>query len=87
MVEILIIGLVAYRLWRIIGKDSITAGLRDRLDRHPRLDDFIGCPWCLGFWITGAVTAFAYWTGSVEDWLFTWLAASVVVGLLGRVDS
>lgn len=51
------------------------------------LDEMIDCPWCLGFWITGAVTAFAYYTGSVEDWLFTWLAASVVVGLLGRLDS
>lgn len=48
----------AYRLWRAAAEDTITDRPRDRLvEGRPGLDDFIACPWCLGFWISAATWA------------------------------
>lgn len=87
-----LIGIAAYRAWRIVGKDQITEPIRAWLiDRDNRFAmfilDLIGCAWCLGFWIAGAVSilvAVGRW--SVLETVIVWAAASGVAGLLGEVD-
>lgn len=91
----LLIGVAAYRVWRIAARDQITEPLR-----HPivaRSDrpvwgwwwDLIDCPWCLGFWVTGVLTVVVdVWVlplNTAEGGL-VWFAASTVCGLLGRLD-
>lgn len=93
-----LLALAAYRAWRLVGIDDITAPLRDRVtgrrwvsgddaqwDRyHPWLDKLAGCPWCLGAWIAVTVTA-AWWI-----WPHATLigcvpfAVSAVVGLVSK---
>lgn len=52
------------RLTRLITGDLITRPVRDwisdRYGDHSWQRDFVGCPWCIGFWITCAVTATAF---------------------------
>lgn len=59
-----ILALAAHRVTRLIGWDSITSTLRARLigysddgkrnrwpANHPKIGEFVHCPWCLGFWV------------------------------------
>ena len=90
-------SLAAYRLWRLIGVDTITEPARHRLllDRERRLNptrlglklhDMITCPWCLGTWIAfGVVAVTTIWTPVAWPVLQAGAAASVV-GWLGRRD-
>lgn len=89
----LVIGLAAFRLYRIAGVDSITEPIHGRLNasRHRVgmwLSELVGCPWCIGFWASLGLTALGWWGG-----LFTWteaipvaLAASTVCGLTASID-
>lgn len=84
MIEILVVGLVAYRIWRIIGADTLTQPIRDRLDGWVK--ELVECPWCLGTWVTLAVTFIAAALGLLTlPVVVVWLAASVVVGMIGSV--
>lgn len=94
IVYLVLIALVSYRLWRLAAIDQITEPLRSPLIRSDSRVagwalDLIGCPWCLGFWICGAVSAavgvYADW--SLLDALLVWWASSALVGLLGRLDA
>lgn len=62
--EAALLALAAYRVFRVIGFDSIADRPRDwaleRLDGKWEL--FITCPFCAGFWIT-------------VGWWLAWLAA------------
>jgi hypothetical protein len=89
----LIVG-AAYRLWRLAAADSILDGWRDRLVRaakhntpeeyREKVDIFLHCPWCLGFWITLAWFA-AWWAWPHETLIAAApLAASASVGLVQR---
>ena len=58
--------LATYRLQRLLGRDVITEGLRDRAVgalwlRRPRqaawLDKMLECPWCRTVWAAGIVWA------------------------------
>lgn len=90
---VVLVGLVAYRIWRLIALDKITESprywlfnkrtIRGVVPRLVRVQQFVYCAWCFGFWITGAVTFAGYFFGYVEDWLVVWLASSVIVGFLG----
>lgn len=90
----LLIGFAAYRVYRIIGMDQITEPLRAPLlardDRQPYrwIMDLITCPWCNGWWITGAA---ALALGHLYGWhpvegVMVWFAASTVCGFLGKLD-
>jgi hypothetical protein len=86
LVEALVIGLVSYRLWRLIGADLITAPLRERIT-WPWMAELVACPWCLGTWLTIAVGLTAYLVGLTDS--SPWLvipAAATVCGLLSRID-
>lgn len=79
-----LLGLAAYRTWKIAAEDKISEGVRKRyLGRRVRIAQFVNCPWCFGFWI-----ALAWW-GAWQAWPHGTLVAaaplaiSVVVGFLG----
>lgn len=44
----------SYRVWRLLGDDSILDRPRDALvdASPPWVDELLGCPWCLGWWTT-----------------------------------
>lgn len=87
-----LIGLSAYRLWRIYALDKIGNRARMFVIQHDRLDrfgEFLHCPWCVGFWYCVILTTLAGVT--FEDWsLLTYalvcLAASALAGFAGMID-
>lgn len=87
--ELLLLGLAAFRTWKLLGTDTVLDPLRDRLvgDRdeyRQSLDEFIRCPWCLGFWCaTGWWVAWLVWPHTVLV-LAAWGAVAAVVGLLAH---
>lgn len=81
-----LIALASYRLWRLVGQDDITAPWREKLPAG-KLYDLTTCPWCLGSWITFAVTAVTAQVTSVALPVLVALAAATVVGLIGRLDA
>lgn len=85
---VLVAGVAAYRLWRVAGQDTITEKLRVRLiENDSRVANFIFdlviCPWCLGFWISGAIAlALGHQLDlSLLDTGLLWLATSTVAGV------
>src|SRR5262245_19874808 len=81
---LLLLGLGAYRVWRLLPEDTLLEALRSRLMREDGwLEELVECPWCLGFWI-----AVCFWAG-YQLWPHAMLvvsvplALSVVVGALG----
>ena len=54
--ELLLLGLAAWRTYRLIAFDVILDGPRAWLLRRSHLADFLACPFCLGFWV-----ALAWW--------------------------
>lgn len=93
---VIVLGLAAHRLWRLVAVDEITEPLRARLfrttqvgaavhvGRHQRVRLWLLCPWCSGFWI--ALAGYVAWhewpTGSA--WAIYPLAASSIAGLVVR---
>ena len=81
-----LLGLAAYRTWRLLAEDSILDKQRLRLYQRIRKEsfvDFVGCPWCFGFWISLG------WWGAWQLWPHGTLVAagvmalSAVVGIVG----
>jgi hypothetical protein len=99
--EFALLALAGYRVWRLLALDVIADPVRARVlaargwrpgeaDPPPGfrhgLAEFIACPWCLGFWVSLAITG-AWWitpTATLE--VSAPLAVSTVVGLLARLD-
>lgn len=50
------------------------------------IGQLIECPWCIGWWISGAVVLAAALVGSVPLPVVVWPAVSTVVGLTGEID-
>lgn len=74
--ELLLLALAAFRVWRLLGVDSVLNRPRDWLVRdgdeyRQELDEFLRCPWCFGFWI-----GVAWWLA----WL-VWPHAALVVSV------
>jgi len=85
----LIIGLAAFRLWRLAARDSIFIRPRQWLyNRLPEfLSEMVDCCWCLGTWIAFGLTTAAYY---VEPFVYPWLvgiAAASVTGWLGKTEN
>ena len=96
-----LLGLAAFRVFRLLGMDTILDELRLRLvglrgwkegqltpaSYRSRLAEFLICPWCLGFWV-----ALAWWA-AWQQWPHGTLVAaapfaiSAVVGILGEVTA
>jgi hypothetical protein len=79
-----LLALAAFRVWRLLGEDSILARPRASFKRRTSdyWDQFLLCPWCAGFWITLiwwlAWIAWPHWTLIVA----TPFAINAVVGLI-----
>jgi hypothetical protein len=68
----ILLGLAAFRVWKLLGDDTIldkprawvVYGFRKWRGNGTATyaEDFISCPWCLGFWV-GLV-----WWGAYELW-------------------
>lgn len=93
----LLLGLAAFRVWHLLAEDTVFDGVRRRVFRlydwtdgpfpagyRSGLDDFVGCPWCAGFWV--AVVFWLAWVVWPDGALVVAvpLALSAVVGVLGR---
>ena len=96
---VILLAGAAYRLFRLVGLDVITAGARARLvglpagweegDEIPdgyreRLAAWIQCPWCLGFWIAiGWWVAWLIWPNATL-WIAVPFVVSAIVGIIGH---
>lgn len=54
---------------------------------NSKLAFMLSCPWCLGFWVSGAATLLVSLAYGLDYPILTWFALSTVVGFLGRFDS
>ena len=87
------LALAVYRVWRIIAVDQITEPIRNLFiwNNTPLwnwITDLVTCPWCLGWWLSGAASV-AYVAALGLSWWWVWLlwpAVSCVVGFLGKLD-
>lgn len=87
------LALAVYRVWRIIAVDQITEPIRIRTIFRSGpvwswLEDLVTCPWCLGWWLSGAASV-AYVAALGLSWwwvVLLWPAVSCVVGFLGKLD-
>lgn len=91
--EAVLLAGAAFRVWRLLGADTVLDRPRDWLVRaddadgyRQTLDEFLHCPWCLGFWV--AVAWWAAWQAWPESVLACAVpfAVSAVVGLVGKLD-
>lgn len=81
--EAVLLAGAAYRLWRLAAEDDITEPLRVMLPAST--DDFVECPWCLGFWITAGVWGSWQFRPDATVALAAPLALSAAVGeMAGR---
>lgn len=91
----LLLGLAAYRGYRILAMDSITSPIlawlmaRDEVRVCRWVSDLLVCPWCIGWWYSG-IGAWVF--GALNEWhpaegIVVWLAASTVCGFLGNLDN
>lgn len=97
-----LLGLAAFRIYRLFAKDTILDTPRGWLVGLPpdweegrpvpsgyreKVADFLVCPWCLGFWV-----ALAWW-GAWQLWPHGTLVAaapfaiSAAVGLISKIDA
>lgn len=87
LIYTILIGAAAYRLWHVIAVDDIFEPVRARLPYEGTVSrwlvDMLYCPWCLGWWIAGALT-FAWYGWSLEV-LLVWPAASLITGYLDKL--
>lgn len=54
---------------------------------NSKLAFLLSCPWCLGFWVSGAGTLLVSLAYGLDYPIITWFAASTVIGFLGRFDT
>ena len=88
--ELILLGLAAGRLWKVIGDDRILDRPRDWAlaklgsdDQEAYWGDFLVCPWCAGFWISLVLwTAWLIWPYGTLVFCGLW-AISALVGLFG----
>jgi hypothetical protein len=94
---LILLGLAAFRTWKLIGDDTILDRPRAKLlllsfrAGGPKAKNYVEalleCPWCAGFWIS------LLWWGAFMLWPHGTVVASVplaiaaIVGLLGNLIS
>jgi hypothetical protein len=93
--EAIILSLAAFRIWRLLGADTILNRPREwltRLNQYERkplryrqgLDIWLHCPWCLGFWVAIAVWgAWLAWPTGTLIFCTPWMIGAAV-GLIQR---
>lgn len=91
----IVLTLAAFRLARLVGWDDFPpirrtrdwlVGAGDQLTgpRRRLLDDFLGCPWCQGFWLSAGV--YVAWLLEPTGTLYAAapFALSAAVGLIAK---
>lgn len=53
---------------------------------NSKLAFLLSCPWCLGFWVSGAGTLLVSVAYGLDYPILTWFAVATVVGFLGNLD-
>ncbi|HYF94059.1 MAG TPA: DUF1360 domain-containing protein [Symbiobacteriaceae bacterium] len=53
--DLAVLMLASYRLTHLIVFDSIMEPVRHRLEPVPFIGELIGCYWCAGVWVSGAL--------------------------------
>lgn len=88
-----LVGLAAFRLYRIAGVDSITEPIHGRLNasRNPValwFSDLVSCPWCIGFWASFALVVPGVLLGEfgIFEGIVIGLAASTICGVTASID-
>jgi len=85
---VIVYTLAAYRVTRLITRDSLPplVRLRDHVtDRwgHNPWSELIVCPWCIGFWVSvGATLVASTPADTVGRWIAVPFAISAVIGFL-----
>jgi hypothetical protein len=79
--ELVLLALIAYRVWRFIAVDTVFEKVRHKLVRLPKtwvegqslpksyrngLAEFLNCPWCAGLWVAGIV--YVLWICTLGEW-------------------
>lgn len=82
---LIVAALAAYRITRLLIDDEVIERPRNWvLDRFPLwLDNLFTCYWCIGFWVSVLVLAFA-WNVPASSWVLAPFAISAVVGLIAE---
>lgn len=88
LVAVATVTALAFRIWRLLAHDRLTQPLRDKwLGGNPdgMVNYFMGCPWCLGTWLSVALTGLWAATHPFTAWDFAGVAgaSSVLVGWAG----
>lgn len=50
---------------------------------NSRLSYMLSCYWCLGFWVSGAITVIVSLAHGLDYPVMSWLAASTMTGIIG----
>ena len=83
MISTLAVTLIAYRMWRFIGRDSITQRIRDRMRPDGLLLEWATCGWCAGTWCAFGVALGGAAIGLVDYPWVVGACAATLVGILG----
>jgi len=79
--HLVLVALFGYRLWRLVGKDDITAGPRSHLPGVVLKG--LTCPWCFGSWIAIGLVTYDHFH-PIATWVLLLGAVACVVGLIGE---
>ncbi len=82
---LVLLGLAAYRTWRLIAEDTIAEPVRQRLIRREKVSELVSCPWCLGLYVSLVMYAFWLWQPEWTLAVSVPLAISAFVGTLATV--
>ncbi len=82
---LVLLGLAAYRTWRLIAEDTITEPVRQRLVRREYVSELVSCPWCLGSWIAAVWWACWYLWPHTTSAVAAPFAIAALVGLVASV--
>lgn len=88
LITTLLIALASWRLWRLAAVDTIFESIRPTTKSW--FSDLLYCIWCLGFWITIAVTGLVWWLLE-PGWhpmtaVLVALAANALAGLINAME-
>lgn len=92
-IDLVVLGLVVYRVTRFIGLDTLIERTRERvIDRleskrrlwREKLAELITCPFCATIWVSAGATA-AYHFDLLPDFVWWWLAAATIALIIWAI--
>lgn len=103
MIEFLplvVLGLAAYRLTRLLVIDTIFEGSRNRLHtflvnrQHGKLrlfwdkaHDLLSCTWCSGTWVSVALYSVFVWHNPTDFTRLDWISVLAIAAIQGLLHS